>query len=381
NLRYAERTHARQRRGNRGGRRPPPERPPLRGRRLGHAAVRQPAQHRLQLLGRGLRAHRPGHEGRPPRGARLRPRHRAPPGRDLPDRRTRADEVRPRDLLVLPRASGGREPDSQQGALQLPRLARRPARVLRHPQGRAAGARPGRSRGLDDRAAQRAVGHPHRHRRGRGRSRARQHREGEPARALDDGAGPRLRQGARRPRASAARPRVPVDRLRPLHARHQAGGAPARRALVVGGSGQQGVRPAPPAVVLTGAGDARRPGGFSRTARRAAAVLSVVSLRRYGVTIDEPALLNAGDRTLFALTHPHAPQALDFDAPDPPSSHSLFPRLPDPDDAKHYPVLPALLAAATDATLGRALALGTVDGHHLGLALLSIALLALYTLY
>lgn len=139
---------------------------------------------------------------------------------------------------------------------------------------------------------------------------------------------------------------------------------------------------------MTGAGDARRPGGFSRTARRAAAILalvaavfSVVSLRRYGVTIDEPALLNAGDRTLFALTHPHAPQALDFDAPDPPNFHSLFPRLPDPDDAKHYPVLPALLAAATDATLGRALALGTVDGHHLGLALLSIALLALYTLY
>lgn len=139
---------------------------------------------------------------------------------------------------------------------------------------------------------------------------------------------------------------------------------------------------------MTGAGDARRPGGFSRTARRAAAVLalvaaifSAVSLRRYGVTIDEPALLNAGDRTLFALTHPHAPHALDFEAPDPPNLHSLFPRLPDPDDPRHYPVLPALIAAATDATLGRALGLGKVDGHHLGLALLSIALLALYTLY
>jgi hypothetical protein len=140
-----------------------------------------------------------------------------------------------------------------------------------------------------------------------------------------------------------------------------------------------------------GAGAAGEPapaGGFSRAARRAAAALalcaaifSIGSLRRYGVTIDEPALFYAGDRTLFALTHPGRPGALDFGAPDPPGFHSHFPRLPEPDDPERYPVLPGLVAAVTDATLGHALGLGPVDGHHAGLALLSIALLALYTLY
>jgi len=132
----------------------------------------------------------------------------------------------------------------------------------------------------------------------------------------------------------------------------------------------------------------RPAGGFSPAARRAAtalalvaAIFAAVSLRRYGVTIDEPALLNAGDRTLFALTHPRQPAALDFDAPDPPSFHSHFPRLPDPHDYAHYPVLPSLFAAGSAATLGRLFALGPVDGHHAGLAILSIALLALYTLY
>ena len=130
------------------------------------------------------------------------------------------------------------------------------------------------------------------------------------------------------------------------------------------------------------------PPGFSRAARRAAAAIalgatlfSVASLRRYGVTIDEPALLYAGDRTLHALAHPGQPGALDFRAAEPPGFSSHFPRLPDPDDPEHYPVLPALVAAATDATLGRALGLTPVDGHHAGLALLSIALLFLYTLY
>ncbi|HVV50887.1 MAG TPA: glycosyltransferase family 39 protein, partial [Polyangia bacterium] len=129
-------------------------------------------------------------------------------------------------------------------------------------------------------------------------------------------------------------------------------------------------------------------GGFSRAGKRAAAALalvaavfSVVSLRRYGVTIDEPGLFNAGDRTLFALTHPGEPGALDYDAPDPPDFHTHFPRLPDPHDPGHYPVLPALVAAAVDATAGRLLGLGPVDGHHAGLALISIVLLALYALY
>ena len=60
--------------------------------------------------------------------------------------------------------------------------------------------------------------------------------------ALVDGRGPRLRRRAPRPDPPAARSRLPVDRLRALHARDQAGRAPARRALVVGGSREQGVR-------------------------------------------------------------------------------------------------------------------------------------------
>jgi hypothetical protein len=133
------------------------------------------------------------------------------------------------------------------------------------------------------------------------------------------------------------------------------------------------------------AGAARR---FSRASRLAAATLAlgatlfaVSSLHRYGVTIDEPALLYAGDRTLFALAHPGRAGALDFEAGEPPGFASHFPRLPVRQDPEHYPVLPALVAAAGDATVGRALGLGPVDGHHAGLAILSIALLVLYTLY
>ena len=127
---------------------------------------------------------------------------------------------------------------------------------------------------------------------------------------------------------------------------------------------------------------------FSRASRLAAATLALgatlfaaSSLRRYGVTIDEPALLYAGDRTLFALAHPGRPAALDFEAEEPPGFASHFPRLPVRQDPEHYPVLPALVAAAGDATVGRVLGLGAVDGHHAGLALLSITLLFLYTLY
>jgi len=128
--------------------------------------------------------------------------------------------------------------------------------------------------------------------------------------------------------------------------------------------------------------------GFSRTAWVAAsaialgaAIFGAATLRRTGVTIDEPALLYAGDRTLYALWHPRQPGVLDFRAGDPPGFHSHFPRLPEPQDPEHYPVLPALTASVADATIGRALGLGPVDGHHLGLGLLAVAALFLYTLY
>lgn len=128
--------------------------------------------------------------------------------------------------------------------------------------------------------------------------------------------------------------------------------------------------------------------GFSRTARVAAAAIALgaaifaaASLRSTGVTIDEPALLYAGDRTLHALAHPTQSGALDFSRGDPPGWSSHFPRLPDARDPEHYPVLPALVAAITDATLARAVGLGPVDGHHAGLALIAAAVLFLYTLY
>jgi hypothetical protein len=132
-----------------------------------------------------------------------------------------------------------------------------------------------------------------------------------------------------------------------------------------------------------------------------AGLLAVLSLPHLGVTIDEPALFYAGDRTLHALTHPTVPGALNYDQtgtlggfleppattslgeaqlrqrepPEPPGFHSVFPRLPAAGDPERYPVLPGLVAATTHATIGRALRLNPVDGHHLGLLLLSAATL------
>ena len=128
--------------------------------------------------------------------------------------------------------------------------------------------------------------------------------------------------------------------------------------------------------------------GFSRAALVAAAAIALAasiaaaaSLRSTGVTIDEPALLYGGDRTLHALTHPTQPGALDFSRGDPPGWSSHFPRLPEAQDPEHYPVLPALVAAIANATVTRAIGLGPVDGHHAGLAFMAVVVLFLYTLY
>ncbi len=65
-----------------------------------------------------------------------------------------------------------------------------------------------------------------------------------PAGRLDPGAGRRLRARQLRPLQRPARPRLPVDRLRPLHPRGEARRARARRPLVVGAGRQEGMRPA-----------------------------------------------------------------------------------------------------------------------------------------
>ena len=60
----------------------------------------------------------------------------------------------------------------------------------------------------------------------------------------DDAADLRLPEGQRRAHEQAPRPGLPLDRLRPLHARRRPRRAPARRPLVVGEPREQGMRPA-----------------------------------------------------------------------------------------------------------------------------------------
>jgi hypothetical protein len=109
----------------------------------------------------------------------------------------------------------------------------------------------------------------------RDRRRAPRHREAEPDRALVDGRGPRLRRRAQGADPPAARSRLPVDRLRALHARDQAGRARARRPLVVGGSREQGVRDPHRATCPSRSRRSRRAGGVRRLTP---AILIVVEL-------------------------------------------------------------------------------------------------------
>src|SRR5680860_1284700 len=66
--------------------------------------------------------------------------------------------------------------------------------------------------------------------------------QGEPGRRLVHGQADGLYRGQQRPRQSAACARLRLHRLRAVHPRHPAGRGPARRPLVVGERGQEGVR-------------------------------------------------------------------------------------------------------------------------------------------
>ena len=112
-------------------------------------------------------------------------------------------------------------------------------------------------------------------------------------------------------------------------------------------------------------------------------LLALPLLRQHGVTYDAPALYYAGDRTLFFLTHPRVPEALNFAArPEPAGFHSFFSRDDEWADPMRYPVLPALVAAVVSAVMHDALGLlDPAAAHHLGLVLLQALALGLFAHY
>ena len=108
--------------------------------------------------------------------------------------------------------------------------------------------------------------------------------------------------------------------------------------------------------------------------------VSVVS--RYGMAVDSPALFYSGDRTLFWLEHRHLEGALDLKAAEPKDFHSPYGREPAQEDPYHYPVFPSFVAALTAHVVSIHWHwLPDLDGRHLGLVLLHIAGLVLFTLY
>jgi hypothetical protein len=112
-------------------------------------------------------------------------------------------------------------------------------------------------------------------------------------------------------------------------------------------------------------------------------LLALPLLRLHGVTYDAPALYYAGDRTLFFLTHPHVPGALDFTSRvEPGGFHSFFSRDDEWEDPMRYPVLPGLVAAVVSAVVHDGLGLlDPAAAHHLGLVLLQALALGLFASY
>ena len=109
--------------------------------------------------------------------------------------------------------------------------------------------------------------------------------------------------------------------------------------------------------------------------------LALPLLKGHGVTYDAPALYYAGDRTLFFLTHPRTPGALDFSQrADPLAFRSFFSRDDEWEDPMRYPVFPSLVAAVVSAVVHGWLGwLDPAAAHHLGLVLLNALALALFT--
>ena len=114
-----------------------------------------------------------------------------------------------------------------------------------------------------------------------------------------------------------------------------------------------------------------------------ALIYGAVSLPRYGLTYDTPALFYAGDRTLYWMEHPTVDGALDFTRhEDPPGFKTRYPRIPAFEDPMHYPVLPGLVCAVTSSIFHDRLGLlRDTDGHHLGLVLLHAVGLFFFCVY
>jgi hypothetical protein len=111
------------------------------------------------------------------------------------------------------------------------------------------------------------------------------------------------------------------------------------------------------------------------------AVFGCLTMHRYGLTWDSPALFYAGDRTLYAALHPGEHGALDLKSEPPAGFHSRFVRNGDPEDPQHYPVLAGLLAATSNALLSRLLSANPIDGHHAALLFIQVVMLFLFTIY
>jgi len=115
----------------------------------------------------------------------------------------------------------------------------------------------------------------------------------------------------------------------------------------------------------------------------AAFAWGAMTVSHYGVTFDSPSLFYAGDRTLFFLTHPNTPFALDFMAQvEPAGFHSNFVLSPEITDPVRLPSFPGLVCAITDAIFRGWLGWTSfIDGHHLGLVLMHAVALFAYVTY
>jgi hypothetical protein len=112
-------------------------------------------------------------------------------------------------------------------------------------------------------------------------------------------------------------------------------------------------------------------------------LFGIATMSRYGVTFDSPALFYSGDRTLFAITHPTVPDALDLKSKTEPAGFTPdFARHPEWEDPENYPVAIDLVCAVTSYLFHqRWKLLDLVDGHHLGLILVYALTVAAYLAY
>ncbi len=109
--------------------------------------------------------------------------------------------------------------------------------------------------------------------------------------------------------------------------------------------------------------------------------IAATELSHHGLTLDSPSLFYAGDRTLFWLTHPGVPGALDYLHGQPAGFHTHFLRYPEPADPLHYPVVPGFVAAVTAAVTDSLFGLHPIEGHQLGLVLLHAVGLFFFAVY